>query len=212
MNRVPKVKRGDHISFRAGHWNAFADAANAHMDASIAQGRGAPPADLPTTILVPVKITTNLTQRWAIRYITGVVFDPGDDEDAFKRTPWFFTTTSQSTGEPFVVLHEPCRWNQIVRAVVMGVTPVKFDHRHQDHQYVEAVSGPTYTVRSASAGWGRILWKETELGGDKWAVILLGVGPSRPSDPDEYESLMVRGTGDNVREVWDYVRLHGNPV
>ncbi|HUU84745.1 MAG TPA: N-6 DNA methylase, partial [Phycisphaerae bacterium] len=69
-----------------------------------------------------------------------------------------------------------------------------------------------YTVRSASAGWGRILWKEDELGGDKWAVILLGVGPSRPSDPDEYESLMVRGTGDNVREVWDYVRLHGNPV
>jgi len=212
MNRVPKVKRGDRIAFRAGHWNAFADAANAHIDRQLAQGPGAGIADLPTTILVPVKIIGDLTQRYAIRRICDVVFDPADDEDAFLRAPWFFGASSQTTGEPFVVVQEPCASGKIARAAVMGVTPVKFRHRHQDHQYVEAETGSTYAVRSASAGWARILWKEDELGDDKWAVILLGVGPARPVGPDQYESLVITGTGDNEREVWDYPRLHGNPV
>jgi len=212
-NQVPKVKRGQKIIFRAEHWNAFADAANAHLARQLGQAAG----ELrfpPSAITVPVKNVSFADRgRFEVLGIDDVLFDPTDDEDAFLREPFAFEGCKPDEDDHagrFVILVGPVKANKIGRAFLQGLTPVKVEVTDETHTYADVLDGSCTKLASRQHGAAKVLWKQPGVG-EKWAVVLLGVAPSRPGDPDEYEVLQAQGTGEGVREVWDFVRMHGNP-
>ena len=212
-NQVPKVKRGQKIIFRAEHWNAFADTANAHLARQFGQAAG----ELrfpPSAITVPVKNVSFADRgRFEVLGIEDVLFDPTDDEDAFLREPFAFEGRKPDEDDHagrFVILVGPVKANKIGRAFIQGLTPVKVEVTDETHTYADVLDQSCAKLASRQHGSAKILWKQPGVG-EKWAVVLLGVAPSRPGDPDEYEILQAQGTGEGVREVWDFVRMHGNP-
>jgi len=212
-NQVPKVKRGQKFSFRAEHWNAFADAANAH----VARQFGRPGGELrfgASAITVPVKNASYADRnRFAVLGIEDVLFDPTDDEDAFLREPFAFegrTPDEDKHAGQFVILAEPIAGQKIGRAYIQGLTPVKIEVTDEAHTYADVLDGSVAKLASRQHGAARVLWKQPGVG-ERWAVVLLGVAPWRPADPAEYEVLQAQGTGEGVKEVWDFVRMHGNP-
>ncbi len=212
-NRVPKVKRGQKFSFRAEHWNAFADAANAHLARQF--GRSGGELRFPASaITVPVKNASyNELDRFAVLGIEDVLFDPTDDEDAFLREPFAFEGRTPDEDDhlgQFLVLAEPIAAWKIGRATIQGLTPVKVEVTDEAHLYADVLDGSPWKLASRQHGAARVLWKQPGVG-ERWAVVLLGVAPWRPADPAEYEVLQAQGTGEGVEEVWDFVRMHGNP-
>jgi len=211
--RVPKVKRGQKITFRAEHWNSFAEAANAHLARQFGQAAGELrfPA---SAVTVPVKnVSPSHRARFEVLGIEDVLFDPTDDEAAFLREPFAFEGARPDDEDhqgKFVVLAEPVNVNRIGRAFIQGLTPVKVEVTDETHTYADVLDGSYAKLASRQHGAAKVLWKQPGVG-EKWAVVLLGVAPSRPGDPAEYEVLQSQGTGEGVREVWDFVRMHGNP-
>jgi len=212
MNHVPKVKRGDRITFRAGHWNAFADAANSHIERQLGQG-ASPRADAwrPNVPIRVRNITGTDQDRGAVLGICQPVFHPATAEDAFHaeiaidgRVPDEDKDVSR-----FVVLQEPISAGKVGWAVVAGVAPVRINVETEDEdRFADICDGVTGYLTAGASGSAFVLWRAGGTG-EQWAYVLLGTPNWFNSNGDEYEVWQLQDIGGGVlRPKWDHVRMH----
>jgi len=177
------VTAGERFKPTARGWNLILD----HVRQGQPGGPGAvPDLALPSGIVpvlnhveVPGGTETDV-DRFGIVGICNAMFsyDPeGDDDDNAE----FYNRPSliggkPAAGSPFAILQEPAAYGEIVRGMVVGVTPVKIDVFDELDKYADVVP-VMYDADDTSThlctnphGAARILWKEPGTG-VKWGYV-----------------------------------------
>ena len=212
-NKVPKVSRGQRLSFRANHWNAFADAANAHIERQLAGGAGRSVDHWRQGAIVPVRNNSGGDlDRYAVLGIGGPIFGVATPPDDFTREVAVTGTTPDEDSHVgrFVVLQEAIRSNRVGRGMIVGVTPVRIYVEDADEdRFADVCDGVTGYLTTGASGSAHVLYRETQGTGEQWAYVLLGTPNWFNSDGDEYEVWQLQDIGGGVlRPKWDYVRMH----
>jgi len=218
MNRVPKVKRGDRIVFRADHWNTFADAANAHIERQL--GRGALPrtdAWRPNVALRVRNITGSDQGRGAVLGIWQPVFHPATAEDAFCGEMVIDGRVPDEDADigRFVVLLGPVPAGKIGYGAVAGVAPVRINVEAEDEdRFADICDGVTDYLTTGPSGSAFVLWREKQYSpppttGEQWAYVLIGTPNWFHTGGEEYQVWQLQDIGGGIlRPTWDYVRMH----
>lgn len=214
--RIPHVRKGQRLRFQADHFNAMADAANAHAERQHAGG--APRLDLARPGMIRVYNNTGGdVAAFAVLGIEDARFAPSTVLESFQKTPVLEVYTP---GEPdhvgrFVVTQEPIPDAAIGWAMVAGVTAVKIDVLDDDFDRVADIcDGVTGYLTAGPSGTAGVLWREkqgwADSTGQQWAYVLLGT-PNwfNEAGGQEYEVYQLEDVGGGVlRPTWDYVRMH----
>jgi len=218
MNRVPKVKRGDQIAFRAGHWNAFADAANSHIERQLGQG-ASPRADAwrPNVVIRVRNITGTDQDRGAVLGIWQPVFHPATAEDAFHAEiaiDGHVPDEDEDVGR-FVILQEPIPAGKVGWAIVAGVGPVRINvEAENEDRFADICDGVSDYLTCGASGSAFVLWREKQYStppttGEQWAYVLIGTPNWFHTGGSEYQVWQLQDIGGGVlRPKWDYVRMH----
>jgi len=170
---LKKVQPGQRMNIPAQTFNTFIDAARDYLQRR--QDQGGDPLDEARQMgVVLVKNTTGGDRNlFEIVALDGPVFTPGENEEGFK---FHFalkgiTPDADHLGN-FAILLEPVKDNEIGRALLEGITPVKVQVDTEDCQYAD-VCDECLHLMSADTGAAHILWIESGTG-EKWAVVRLG--------------------------------------
>lgn len=170
-----KVKPGDPLVIPAETFNAFVETAQDLRSRQQNQMRDAQPLTRPSGI-VRIRNDSGVDRnRFDVLGVDGVIFDPADDEDAFKNAPALVgVTPAAEHANRFVVLLEPLADGSIGPAMAQGICPVKLDVQDAGHSFAEAVAGQCGALISASgSGGAQILWKAAGTG-QQWALVRVG--------------------------------------
>ena len=214
--KVPHVRRGEKLRFRADHFNSMADAANAHAGRQLAGGASSLP-ELARSGLVRVYNDSGAdADEFSVLGIDGVRFDPALALDAFKRTPVLKGKTPDEDKHVgrFVVTQEPIPDDKIGWAMVCGVTAVKINVEDEDFdRFADICDGVTAYLTTGVSGSARVLYREKEgyspSTGQQWAYVLLGTPNWFNDDGSEYEVWQLQDSGGGVlKPCWDFVRMH----
>lgn len=115
--------------------------------------------------------------QFGILGIDDVWVEPTDSESRFCSylpLTGAVPTTADHDGK-FAVLMDPAAANQVVRAVVAGVVPVKVSVTNgaEWYDHADVAQGNTAALTLLPAGAAQVLWKE-DGDGEKWAIVRLG--------------------------------------
>ncbi len=158
----------------AGDWNAFARAANAHLD-----GRGVTPPPVPRirgASIIRVENTTGSdVARFGILGVNGITISPTDNADQFKSVPCVegYTPATGTHEGKFVITLEPIAAGAIGKAVVSGLAVCELLVLDEDHRFATIINSGTGGLVSAAVGSAQILYVESGTG-TKWALVRLG--------------------------------------
>ena len=172
-----KVQRGDPMRIPASTFNMFVDAARhfrAQQHSSGPQAIAHQGARSP--VIVYVKNSSGADRgRFDVLGVDGIVFTPTDNLDTFVNDHplvGVVPTKDAHTGK-FAVLSEPVRSNEIGRACICGVTPVRVNLTDDDHTWADVANANADRLESRLVGSAEILWKESGTG-EVWALVSLG--------------------------------------
>ena len=212
MNRVPKVRRGQGIAFRAAHWNSFADAANAHAERQLAGAAGRAVTHWREGAVVSVRNDTGADRdRFAILGTHEPVFSPSEDEGAFTRSVVLKGGTPDEDYHVgrFVVLQEALPAGKIGRGMIAGVTAVKLNVEAEgEDRFADICDGVTGYLTAGASGSAYVLWRAGGTG-EQWAYVLLGTPNWFHTGGSEYQVWQLQDIGGGaLRPKWDYVRMH----
>lgn len=163
------------ISARA--WNRMMDAADVvHGERYSVEGGSSAASPKPYTWAYCKAGVT--VPRWGILAITGMDVAPtsSDSADAtktFQDTPVLTGGAPSDTTTAWCVAVEPIESGKIGRVAVGGVVQCKVDVTSADDTFVTCKAS-TAELKSASAGEGLMLWKQSGTGTGKWALLRLG--------------------------------------
>lgn len=175
----PGQKLTTAISARA--WNRAQDAADAvlgdrqRFGVDPASGGGAP------YIYVPARNSTGGdVPRWGVMRIDGLELTAGGPTATgnaqFQDMP---VVTGRLPGgaypERWGVAVEPIQAGSVGRLAVAGVVQARVRIVNSSDRYVRVIGGDATSLVTGSHGEGMILWMESGVGDDKWALIRLGV-------------------------------------
>ena len=172
-----KVQRGDPMRIPASTFNTFVDAAR-HFRAQQHSSGPQPIAHQGERSPVVVYVRNDSgadRDRFDVLGIDGILFTPTDNLDTFVNDHPLIGVepTNDTHAGKFVVLAEPVRSNEIGRAYITGVTPVRVDVTDEDHTSADVANANADYLESRATGSAQILWKEAGTG-EVWALVLLG--------------------------------------
>jgi hypothetical protein len=172
-----KVKPGDPLAIPAATFNTFVDAARDFLARQHQQVQSSTPSGRHNCIVLVRNDSGADRQRFDVLGISGPVFNPSSDEDAFKNYPAMtgVTPVRQDHRGRFVILLEPVPAGKLARAVAAGVVPARLDVPDENYPYrlAEITDGSAANLKAASVGSATILWREGGTG-IQWALVRLG--------------------------------------
>ena len=185
-DKLRKVRRGEPLRIPAATFNCMIDAAGDFADRMHRMGAGAAirACGVDTGEILVRNDSGADVEGFAILGVDSIVISPTDSLDEFKNRPILsvITPAVPDHAEPFgkfVILAEPLAHvateadRPIGRAVIDGLSVVKIDVQHADHEFAVIVDGQSTKLESAVSGAVQIIYKESGTGG-KWAVVRIG--------------------------------------
>lgn len=170
-----KVSPGEPVRFQAETFNTMIDAA---AEFRRRQFQFVPPSVKRADFgILPVRNETgDAIGRFAVLVLAGILIDPADNEPEFLADP-AFSGIAPATGalEPWVLTLQPALEDDIVPAMIAGITPAQINVTDEAHEFAQAADGMVEMLSSGNAGPARILWKEAGTG-IKWAVLQFPFG------------------------------------
>lgn len=176
-NFIPKVTPGDDIvdHLTASTWNAFIDAANAAKDGGPLPNRNPLDLAIDPNIRFVRNDSGSARARYDILALSGVVFTPTDNLEAFKAQPLFTgIVPTLAYVSKFGILIDPvgtASATKYGRVAVAGTWVVKLQVDHEQHQYCD-VAASSVRLTSNWYGSAKIHYKPTGTG-EKWAIVRL---------------------------------------
>ena len=178
---MKKVTPGQKFNPQANAWNSFIDAAlyvkQRQNDLKVPMPSG---ASRPIAVMVRNGSDAVMEQFSAVM-LGDLLIKPQDNAGDFRgRAPVFEAEniSADNLDSQLAILQEPLAVNRCGRALTIGVTPARLTIADNDHKYATVTASG---LCSAVSGPCRILWKESEAGENKWAVLQLGTAGS--NDP-----------------------------
>lgn len=216
---MKKVTGGSPLRIPASAYNAFVDAAQAHIESQSRGGAGNIDFLVDRNNPVPIRNDTDKNLLWGeILGIEEPLFLPELNEGEFQsKIQLIGILPMNKHAEKLAILAEPIPKGEIGFAWVSGLCPTKVYvlNEEQTSPFTTAgiIEGETLSL-SAGAGNIPILWKETGIG-TKWAIVRLGGGGGSGSAVEHvvvrnvYETLPDNPTEDVKVEAVDRGPLSG---
>jgi len=173
---LKRVQRGQPLRIPAETFNTFIDVAKAHQQAQQRSGVRHESLLSPGVILVQNNSGIDVDQ-YEVLGISGVIIDPDDNEDEFRRQVALTAITpAASHAGKFVITAEPIADGEIGQARVAGVSPVMIDWPTDGNDYKLAdVSGWGF-LEASWLGSAQVLWRAGGTG-VQWAIVRFGISP-----------------------------------
>jgi hypothetical protein len=173
------VRPGQPLSIPAAAYNAFVDAAFAYRQTQVAINAGPVP-------LLPAEQTAVFVKndsggdvpRFGVLGLDAPLISPADNELEFAaRVTFRGVLPSASTRGRFAVLQEPLAQGRIGRAVISGVTigRIAVAGADVDFRWADIKAASTAALQPDPDGAAQILWLESRVEGEHWAIVRLGV-------------------------------------
>ena len=172
VNRLRKVKSGDPLKISAATFNTFIDVARDYQARQHQQGQGSRAAVRHSGLVLVRNDSGADWQRFDVLGVSGPVFDPAADEDAFKNQPALVgvTPTEASHAGRFVVLLEPVAAGEVGLACGSGVCLVHIYVEDASLKFADVNDGSAASLKTSRTGSATILWKAGSTG-TVWAVV-----------------------------------------
>jgi hypothetical protein len=174
---LEKVKSGDPLVVPAATYNTFVDAARDYLARQQDQAQSARPGGRHSGIVLVRNDSGSDRSRFDVLGVSGSLFDPAADLDAFKNCPALSGATpsaSSHTGR-FVVLLEPIAAGAIGPAMASGVCPVRVQVDDATLQLADVKNSDATCLKTSRTGSATILWRQSGTG-TIWAVVKLAGG------------------------------------
>ena len=181
MSDLKKVSSGQKFKPQSGDWNAFVDAARyvRNQQTGFAGETG---SKQPRSGIIRAYNTSGDDMTlFAPAIIGDPVVEIDDEESALEfldGIPMFEIAPIAEDDEqskPFCILLEPIDDDEIGKAVIAGLVPVKLYVENSEHQYAVPDTEDVSRLKSAESGSCRIIWKADDYD-ECWALVLLGGG------------------------------------
>ncbi|NLY01516.1 MAG: hypothetical protein GXY83_35945 [Rhodopirellula sp.] len=173
---LKKVQRGQPLTIPANTYNAFVDAALDYQKRKLSQQSAGMRSERQHGIVLVRNDSGADRDRFDVLGVSGPVFDPATDPEAFKNYPAMtgVTPTEADHRGKFVVLLEPVPAGKLARAVAAGVVPARVDVPDEDYPYrlADITDGSAANLTAAKIGSAAILWREGGIG-VQWALVRL---------------------------------------
>ncbi len=165
MTQVPHVSPGDRFrGIRSRHWNAFADAANAHSHQQLIPGPARPVERELITIRNDSTSDAGEFRALAIADDPVIVEDTSGPHRTIEAHEVFWKGEKYVDKDAHVILSKrwcipvgPIAKDRAGLAVYTGITPAKVTIRDEQHTHVELDPENANKLRSSMAGYARIL-------------------------------------------------------
>jgi len=184
MNDLDKVSAGQSFVPRAGAWNAFIDAARyvKNMQGGMTVDAGKRQARAGIVLIHNMSDDDMLV--FAPMYISGPVVEVEDEETALKFMDGFpaFTadkfTEEDDLTKPLVILQQPIKSDEMGKALIAGITPVRLvgSDADDENEYVVPILEDATAFKTAASGDCRIIWKGE--GDESWAIVQMNTAAS----------------------------------
>jgi len=174
---MKKVKPGDPLVIPAATFNTFIDSARDFLARQHQQAQAGTPSGRHNCIVLVRNDSGSDRERFDVLGISGPVFDPASDDEAFKNYPVMtgVTPVEDDHRGKFVILLEPVPAGKLARAVAAGVVPARANVPDEDFPYrlAEVTDGSAAHLTAVKRGSAAILWREGGTG-VQWALVRLG--------------------------------------
>ena len=171
---LDKAITGSPLKIPSGDYNAFIDAAKAHIQKRNDQG-GVPLGEIGSgTIIRAINVESSDMPKFAIVRLDGSPFDIGDNPHKQRNNHLFNAKKPNATSTKIAVLQKPCKAGATVKAVTLGLTVAQVNITDVGHTQVKAVSNDSDKFESTSSGGvGTIEHKDATTTGITWCIVLL---------------------------------------
>lgn len=182
---LKKVTAGQRLEMPAETFNTFIDAARDYLRRRQGQGDKARPERREMVIILARNDSGGDLDRFAVLGISGILYAPTENEEAFKSRPALKGVTPTAPGHrgKFLITLEPVASGQLGRCAAAGIVPVQIAVTDEDHRFADISDGSCNTLASAPSGAARILYQESGTG-TKWALVLVGSWGPPPAEDD----------------------------
>jgi len=173
---LKKVQRGQPLTIPANTFNAFVDAALDYQKRKLSQQSTGMRSERQHGIVLVRNDSGADRDRFDVLGVSGPVFDPATDPEAFKNYPAMtgVTPTEDDHLGKFVILLEPVPAGKLARAIATGVVTARVDVPDEDYPYrlADITDGSAANLTVAKIGSAAILWREGGIG-VQWALFRL---------------------------------------
>lgn len=108
--------------------------------------------------------------------------------------------TEDAEDSPFAIILEPATAGDLVKAVMIGITPAKVTILDDSHEYAKPTADGDGMLESCESGTARILWKAGESD-EQWCVLQLGAGAGGAGSSDFPFKITISGGGTTPPEL-----------
>ena len=202
MGDFDKVSAGQKFKPKAKAWNAFIDAAlyvkNQQGGMTVDAGK----RQVRAGIVLVHNTSDDDMPVFAPMYISGPIVEVEDEETALKfmdGIPAFAVdqfSEEEDLEKPLVILQQPIKSDEMGKALIFGITPVRLTNTDEDGDYAIPELEDGTGMATAATGNCRILWQGD--GDEVWAIVLL----NSPSE-SEYDGPFKIVNGESGIEVID---------
>jgi hypothetical protein len=204
---MKKVKPGDPLVIPAATFNTFIDSARDFLARQHQQAQAGTPSGRHNCIVLVRNDSGSDRERFDVLGISGPVFDPASDAEAFKNYPAMTGVTPAEDDHQgkFVILLEPVLAGKLARAVAAGVVPARVDVPDEDYPYrlADVTDGSAANLTAAKVGSAAILWREGGTG-VQWALVRLGNLPQTSVFPVDLAQYGGEQGDDQNPATWTY--------
>jgi hypothetical protein len=172
---LKKVTTGQPFVPSAASWNAFADAARAHLERQVNSVKPYLSVGGNGQTLALVHNSGADVARFGVLSISNAIFDPGASATLadFQNALTFDCTDIDPSTSGYVITLEPIRNNECGMAVLAGAVQCQVNMNSSQHHYASPCQGESDRLESSCEGSARILWAKAGTG-LQWAVVRLG--------------------------------------
>jgi hypothetical protein len=173
MASFQHIQRGSPLVISATEYNAMLDAGRRSKDRPVQHGRHGKGFD---SLYVHIVNATNQNlPRFSVLGLDGVVEPANDKWDDFCNRPVFkgVTPNTERHSGRFAILQEDAKPNQIVRAIISGITVARIRTSEDDTEVETCDITDDETLYLSPDGPQEVLWSSTGRT-NRWAVIRLG--------------------------------------
>ena len=202
MGDFDKVSAGQKFKPKAKAWNAFIDAALYVKNQQNGMTSDTGKRQARAGIVLVHNTSDDDMPVFAPMYISGPIVEVEDDESALKFMDGIPAFTADKFSEeedlekPLVILQQPIKSDEMGKALIAGITPVRLTSTDKDGDYAVPDLEDSTGMATAASGNCRILWQGD--GDDSWAIVQVNV-----SAAVEYDGPFKIINGDSGIEVVD---------
>lgn len=119
---------------------------------------------------------------------------PEDDADEFAARVIFNGTTPTGSDSICVIAQRPGEDDEVVPAILRGVSVAKVVVNDTDHQYAAPIVDDNTQLESVQSGQYRILWIDDQGGDNEWALVEAILLPTESLEVMTCLSMVMSGT------------------